>query len=117
MLSLHQHVFEKRKELSPSRGEHDHNIPLVLGTHPANIRPYKHPFAQKNEIENIMKELQEASIIFPITNFYSSLEVMVLKKYGEWHMCRELRALNKITIEDKFLILVVDDLLDEIHGT
>lgn len=42
--------------------------------------------------------------------------VMVLKKYGEWHMCPDLRALNKLRVKDKFPIPVVDDLLDELHG-
>lgn len=41
---------------------------------------------------------------------------MVLKKDGEWHMCPEIRALNKLTVKDKFDILVVDDLLDGLNG-
>lgn len=28
VLSYHQQVFEKPKELAPSRGEHDHSIPF-----------------------------------------------------------------------------------------
>ena len=41
---------------------------------------------------------------------------MVLKKYGEWHMCLDFKALNKLTVKDKFPILAVDDMLDELHG-
>lgn len=32
-------------------------------------------------------------------------------------MCPELYALNKVTVKDKFPILVVDDILNELHGS
>jgi hypothetical protein len=73
--------------LPPSCGEHDHGIPLIPGSQPPNVHPYRHPFAQKNEIENIIKELLEVGVIHPNTSPYSSPVVMVLKKEGTWHMC------------------------------
>jgi hypothetical protein len=42
--------------------------------------------------------------------------VMVLKKEGTWCMCPYFHTLNKITIKDKFLIHVIDGLLDELSG-
>jgi hypothetical protein len=116
LLSKHKTVFYTPQGLSPSRGVHDHSIPLVPGSLPPNIRPYRHPFAQKNEIEKMVQELLTVRVIHPSTSPYSSPVVMVLKKEGSWRICPDFRALNKLTIKDKFPIPVIDDLLDELSG-
>jgi hypothetical protein len=116
LLSKHQTVFSTPQGLPPFRGVHDHSIPLVPRSLPPNIRPYRHPFAEKNEIEKMVQELLTARVIRPSTSPYSSPVVMVLKKEGSWRMCPDFRALNKLTIKDKFPIPVIDDLLDELSG-
>jgi hypothetical protein len=75
-----QAIFNTPHGIPPSHGVHDHSIPLVPGSIPPNVRPYHHPFPQKNEIEKSFQELLEAGVIHPSTNPYSSLVVMVLKK-------------------------------------
>jgi hypothetical protein len=116
LLSKHQTVFSTPQGLPPSHDVHDHSIPLVPRSLPPNIRPYRHPFAQKNEIEKMDQELLIICVIHPSTSPYSSLVIMVLKKEGSWRMCPDFRALNKLTIKDKFPISVIDDLLDELSG-
>jgi hypothetical protein len=49
----HQTIFSIPHVHPPSRGVHDHSIPLVPRSLPPNVLPYRHPFAQKNEIEKI----------------------------------------------------------------
>jgi hypothetical protein len=92
-------VFSTPQGISPSRGVHDHSIPLILGILPPNIRPYCHPFSQKNEHEKMVQELLNTGIIRPSTIPYSSPVVMVLKKEGSWHMCPDFCSLNKLTIK------------------
>ena len=87
ILNNHLQVFDKLHEIPPSRGEHDHSNTLVPWAQPPNVHPYRYPFAQKNEIEKIIKELLEAGVIRPSISPYLSPVVMVLKKDGEWRMC------------------------------
>jgi hypothetical protein len=116
LLSKHQMVVSTPQGLPPSRGVHDHSIPLVPGSLPPNICLYHHPFSQKNEIDKMVQEHLNTGVIFPSTSPYSSPVVMVLKKEGFWRMCPDFCALNKLTIKDKFPIHVIDDLLDELSG-
>jgi hypothetical protein len=80
LLSKHQMVFSTPQGLPPSCGVHDHSIPLLLESLPSNIRPYRHPFSQKNEIEKMVQELLNVGVIRPSTSPNSSPVVMVLKK-------------------------------------
>lgn len=41
---------------------------------------------------------------------------MVRKRDGNWRLCIDYRLLNSITIKNKFLMPVIEDLLDEIYG-
>ena len=64
----------------------------------------------------MVEEMFEVGIIRPSQSSYSAPVVMVHKKEGSWRMCPYYIEINKITIKDKLPILVIDELLDELHG-
>ncbi|GJY72279.1 gypsy/ty3 retroelement polyprotein [Tanacetum coccineum] len=57
VLTKYAKFFEDPNKLPPVRS-HDHRIPLLPGTQPINIRPYKHLPVQKDDIEAMIRELQ-----------------------------------------------------------
>ena len=99
-------VFSEPKGLSPSR-THDHKIPLKAGSEPVCVKPYRYPHFQKTEIENIVADLLSAGVVKSSNSPYSSPVILVKKHDGSWRMCVDYRALNKITIKDKFPIPVI----------
>ena len=115
-LENHSKVFETPKFLPPIR-DHDHAIHLIPGSVPPNIKPYRYPYTQKSEIERMVAEMLEASIIQHSQSFFYALVVLVHKKDGSWCMCPDYRELNKLTIKAKFLIPVIDELHGAIYFT
>nr|KYP60102.1 Retrovirus-related Pol polyprotein from transposon opus [Cajanus cajan] len=115
VLKRFRDVFVEPKGLPPIRAK-EHAIILKAGQEPINVRLYRYPYHQKNEIEHQVRELLTNGHIRHSQSEYSSPVILVKKKKNQWRMCVNYRAPNKATILDKFPIPVIEELPDELHG-
>jgi hypothetical protein len=112
-----QDVFpdELPLELPPNR-PCDHRIRLEPGALPPWRPIYRmSPLeldAMKEELERLLKN----GSIEPSVSPFGAPVIFVKKKDGSLRMCMDYRALNKITIKNRFPIPLIDDLLDRLHG-
>lgn len=101
-------VFQKPSGLPPSRAT-DHSIHLNPQSGPINVKPYRYPHFQKQVMEQLMADMRNEGIIQPSTSLFSSPVLLVRKKDGSWRFCVDYRALNAITVRDRFPISTIDE--------
>ena len=112
LLQKYAELFQEQKQLPPTR-EIDHRITLKERAEPINVRLYRYAYFQKAEIEKQVYEMLNSRLIRPSTSPFSSLILLVKKK---WQLEVLYRLLNEVTVKDIFLIPTVEDMLDELHG-
>jgi hypothetical protein len=93
-----------------------HPIDLTLGAPLPNGPIYRHSVMENDEIKRQIQELLQKGHIQPSSSPCGSPIVLVEKKDGTWRLCIDYRALNKITVWNRYLIPQIDDLMDQLKG-
>jgi hypothetical protein len=100
----------------PPRREVDHKIELVPDAKPV-IRPtYAMSAKELEELSRQLNELTAAGFIRPSKSPYASPVLFVKKKDGTTRMCVDYRALNQMTIKNRYPLPRIDELFDRLQG-
>jgi len=86
LLHTYQQVFDVPSALPPHRS-HNLAIPLIHGVNPVKVKPYRYPFSQKQQIEEMVQDILEEGSIVPSNSPFSSPIILVIKKDGTWRFC------------------------------
>ncbi|KAL0350187.1 UNVERIFIED_CONTAM: RNA-directed DNA polymerase [Sesamum radiatum] len=104
---------ELPRKLPPNRAV-DHEIELVPGTKPPARAPYRMSQPELVELRKQLKEMLESGIIKPAKSPYGAPVLFQKKADGSLRMCCDYRALNKITVKNKYPIPLVADCFDRL---
>lgn len=91
----------------------EHEIKLTDNI-PITTPPRRLPYALHAELEEELERLLNTGCIEPSTSPYSSGLVLVRKKDGSLRVCVDYRALNTLTVPDRYPMPRIDELIDTV---
>jgi len=93
--------------------ELDFSIELVPGVAPTLKAPY---WMKTVELKLQLKEMTDKGYIRLSVSPWIAPVLFVKKKDGTLRLCIDYRKLNKVTIKNRYPLLKIDDLFDQLKG-
>ncbi|GJT67649.1 putative reverse transcriptase domain-containing protein [Tanacetum coccineum] len=102
--------------LPPTR-QVEFQIDLVPGVAPVARSPYRLAPSEMQELSTQLQELSDKGFIRPSSSPWGAPVLFVKKKDGSFQMCIDYRELNKLTVKNRYPLLRIDDLFDQLQGS
>jgi hypothetical protein len=109
-------VFPEELPGTPQDRDIKFVIELKPGTAPIYNTPFRMTTPELAKLKEHIKELLEKGFICPNSSPWGAPVIFVSKKDGTERLCMDYRALNEVTIKDKYLLPRIDDLFDQLRG-
>jgi hypothetical protein len=109
-------VFPKDLPGMPLEQKVEFAIELLPRTAPIFKRAYRVSGPELVELKEQIDELSEKGYIQPSTSPWAAPVLFVEKKDGTRRMCIDYRALNEVTIKNKYPLPRIEDLFDQLRG-
>ena len=108
-------VFPEELPGLPPQREIKFAIDVVPGATPASITPYRMAPMELKELKLQLQELLEKGFIRPSISPWGALVLFVKKKDDTLRLCTNYRQLNKMTVNNKYLLSRIDDLFNQLN--
>ncbi|GJV62214.1 putative reverse transcriptase domain-containing protein [Tanacetum coccineum] len=90
---------------------------IVQGAAPVARAPYRLAPSELQELSTQLQELSDKGFIRPSSSPWGAPVLFVKKKDGSFWMCIDYRELNKLTVKNRYPLLRIDDLFDQLQGS
>ena len=110
-------VFSKRSfDALPERKVWDHAIELVPGASPSNCKVYPLSQNEQGELDEFLEENLQTGRIRPSKSPMASPVFFIKKKDGSLRLVQDYRALNAITIKNRYPLPLISELVNQLRG-
>jgi hypothetical protein len=94
----------------------DRDIEFVIELMPGTVRIYKTTYRMATpelaKLKEYIKEMLEKGFIHPSSSSWGAPVIFVLKKNGTQRLCMNYRAINEVTLKNKYPLPRIDDIFD-----
>ncbi|GJW59989.1 putative reverse transcriptase domain-containing protein [Tanacetum coccineum] len=96
-------------------------VELQINLIPSDVHvaraPYRLAPSEMKELSDQLQELFDKGFIRPSSSPWGAPVLFVKKKDGSFQMCIDYRELNKLTVKNRYPLLRIDDLFDQLQGS
>jgi hypothetical protein len=111
------YVFPKELPGMPPDRDIESVIELKPGTTPIYKTAFRMTTTELAELKEHIKELLDKDFIHPRSSPWGAPMIFVQQKDGTQRLCMDYRALNEVTVKNKYPLPRIDDLFHQLRGT
>jgi hypothetical protein len=107
-------VFREELPGMPPHREIEFVIDIAPGTESIAKRPYRMAATELAKLKKQLNELEQKGYIKTSSSPWGAPALFVKKKDGSMKLCVDFRALNEVTVKNKHMLPMIDDLFDQL---
>ena len=112
----YEDVFSDELTGLPPQRVLDFCIELHPRTLPISMTPHRMALVELEELKVQLQELLDKGFIRPSTSPWGVPVLFAKKKDRTLRLCTDYRQLNRVTIKNRYPLLRIDDLFDQLRG-